>query len=603
MADAFKAQGNAEFSAGKFAEAVQSFSQAIALDADNHVLYSNRSGAYTAMGNFAKAKEDAESAVAKNPKWFKGYSRLGAALHGLKQYDAALKEYETALSLADGANKTTIEGNIADVRRDVEAAAAPPPQANPFAKVFGPDCLQKIAANPKLLPLLVKPGFEQKIRMLMANPSLINSMMSDQDVMTVFLELMGLSGQFRTGAPGKPGADAAAQGGDDDGDDDDNSAAERLRAARREAEARRAREESVPPASPKPPAKAAGAAAAAPMTPALLAKEEGNKLYQARQFDAALAKYDEAIALDPTNTTFLLNRTAVLFEQGKFEEVLAETERAIEHAKEHKADYQVLAKVMTRRASTLQKLQRHAEAIELFKQALLEHRNPDTLAKLTACEVEKKKLDEEAYLDPALALKAKEEGNAAYKAEQYPVAVKHYNEAIKRNPRDHVLYSNRAGALIKLMAFDDAVRDCDKCIELCPTFARAYARKGQAYLLTKQLHRALQAYEEGLKQDPNNDECKEGRARCVGRIQEVSSSDGNEDVAARAMQDPEIQNILHDPYMQLVLREVQTDPTRLNDYMRDARIAANINKLVAAGVIRTGGPSSGGAAHGGGRRK
>lgn len=40
-----QAQGNAAFSAGKFVEAADLFSQAIAVDPGNHVLYSNKSAA------------------------------------------------------------------------------------------------------------------------------------------------------------------------------------------------------------------------------------------------------------------------------------------------------------------------------------------------------------------------------------------------------------------------------------------------------------------------------------------------------------------------------------------------------------------------------
>lgn len=40
-----QAKGNAAFSAGKFEEAIDLFSQAIAIDSGNHVLFSNRSAA------------------------------------------------------------------------------------------------------------------------------------------------------------------------------------------------------------------------------------------------------------------------------------------------------------------------------------------------------------------------------------------------------------------------------------------------------------------------------------------------------------------------------------------------------------------------------
>jgi len=48
-ADEFKAKGNSAFTSGKFDEAVSLFSEAIKLDPTNHILYSNRSGAYASL--------------------------------------------------------------------------------------------------------------------------------------------------------------------------------------------------------------------------------------------------------------------------------------------------------------------------------------------------------------------------------------------------------------------------------------------------------------------------------------------------------------------------------------------------------------------------
>ena len=43
--DSLKAAGNVAFSSGRFLEAIDRFTEAIALDTLNHVLYSNRSAA------------------------------------------------------------------------------------------------------------------------------------------------------------------------------------------------------------------------------------------------------------------------------------------------------------------------------------------------------------------------------------------------------------------------------------------------------------------------------------------------------------------------------------------------------------------------------
>jgi stress-induced-phosphoprotein 1 len=52
------------------------------------------------------------------------------------------------------------------------------------------------------------------------------------------------------------------------------------------------------------------------------------------------------------------------------------------------------------------------------------------------------------------------------------------------------------------------------------------------------------------------------------------------------MQDPEIQAILQDGTMRNVLSDMQNDPKSANKFLKDPSIKANIEKLVAAGVIQ-----------------
>jgi len=66
------------------------------VDGANHVYFSNRSAAYLKQGNGNKALEDANSCIALNPGFAKGYSRKGAALHHLKRYNDSIAAYDEA---------------------------------------------------------------------------------------------------------------------------------------------------------------------------------------------------------------------------------------------------------------------------------------------------------------------------------------------------------------------------------------------------------------------------------------------------------------------------------------------------------------------------
>ena len=153
------------------------------------------------------------------------------------------------------------------------------------------------------------------------------------------------------------------------------------------------------------------------------------------------------------------------------------------------------------------------EGIELYKNSLLENNDPDVKDKLK--QAEKLKKDEEArkMIDPEKAEEFRKAGNELFEKGDFPGAVKEYTEGLKRDPQSKALYSNRCIAYIKLMEWNCGLKDAEKCLQLDPTFAKAYARKGTIHHFMKEYHKALDSFDKGLKLDPENKDCREGKAR------------------------------------------------------------------------------------------
>jgi len=591
-ADEFKAKGNAALQSGNATEAIGHYTSAINLDGGNHVYYSNRSAAYLKKGDAHNALEDANACIGLKNDFAKGYSRKGAALHSLKRYNDSIAAYEEGLSKFPH-DKGLTKG-LEDVKREKDkpygssSSAASSSSSgmgmggtNPFAGMFGPDVMAKMALDPEMRPLLNDKAFMAKVQQLQKDPNSLTTMLNDPQIMTFLNKMMGIQV--------KSGDDFAEEQKSQQETKSTTTTTSSTPAAatKKEPEPEPMEEEEEEDLSNlteeerkiKENQKAA-----------VVAKTKGNELYKAKKFDEALAAYDEAIALDETNMTFINNKAAVYFTTKQYDECIAACEKAVEVGNANMAPFEDRAKAYTRCAKAYQKKGDLGQAIEMCKSAQLESFDKATQRLLKTLELEKRKADTVAYHDDAKAEEAKQRGNDEFRAKNWGAAVKEYEEAVKRAPKNPAIRNNLSAALCKIMDFNGAKKHIDVALELDPSYVKAWARKGDIEIMMKEYHKALDSYQTGLNHDSSNAACKEGLRKTtllINQGQANMTDDEKKERAEHAMADPEIQSILQDPIIQQVLRDLGENPAAGQEALRDPGVSAKIQKLIAAGIIET----------------
>ncbi|KAI4216537.1 MAG: hypothetical protein LQ351_001026 [Letrouitia transgressa] len=582
MADALKAEGNKAFAAKNFDEAIDKFSQAIEIEPGNHVLYSNRSGAYASLKNFEKAFEDANKTTEIKPDWAKGWGRKGAALHGKGDLVGANDAFEEALKLDP--NNAQAQSGLAAVKKaiDAEAAGDGAGGLGGLGNMFNdPQMIQKLANNPKTSPYLSDPSFIAKLQNLKNNPSSVGEEMRDPRFLQVMSVLLGIDMSFADpgGAPGN-GTSAGAP----------KEAEEDVLMPDAQPSSSKPTKVSEPEPEPEPePEDEEALAKRRAIEEADNEKKLGTENYKKRQFDAAIEHYSKAWDLHK-DITYLTNLSAAQFEKGDFNDAIQTCQKAVEEGREVLADFKIIAKAFGRIGSAYEKLGDLPNAIVNYQKSLTEHRTPDILNKLRAAEKAQIKAEKDAYVNPEEADKARELGNQKFKEADWPGAVEAYTEMTKRAPEDPRGFSNRAAALIKLMTFPSAINDCDEAIKRDPKFIRAYLRKAQALFTMKEYNKCIDVCSEAMAHDEGGKNFREIEQQSQKALQaQFAGREGEteEQTMERIQRDPDIMAILQDPIMQSILQQAKGDPAALQDHMKNPEIRSKIQKLVAAGVIRT----------------
>lgn len=135
---------------------------------------------------------------------------------------------------------------------------------------------------------------------------------------------------------------------------------------------------------------------------------------------------------------------------------------------------------------------------------------------------EQKPVGSECTVDTKKAEEYKEEGNKAFKEQNFAKSIEFYTLAIENNPNEASYYGNRSFAYIKSEFYGYALIDANKSIELDARYIKGYYRRASANLALGKFKLALKDYEYVVKVRPDDKDAQQKYKECEKILKRIA---------------------------------------------------------------------------------
>jgi len=193
--------------------------------------------------------------------------------------------------------------------------------------------------------------------------------------------------------------------------------------------------------------------------------EEGNKLFDKKNYQVAISRYNEAIKLNPNFFEAYYNRGVVYGISQNYIQAISDYTQAIKINPSFEVAY-------NNRGAAYKDLKNYSQAISDYTQAI--------------------------KLNPNYANAYYNRGIAYDDLQKYEQAIADYTQAIKLNPKNSNLYqaySNRGVAYAMLENYEKSISDFTQAIRLNPNGAELYYNRGLCYQVLGQNSKAEADFE------------------------------------------------------------------------------------------------------------
>lgn len=220
-AEKMKGQGNAAMQRKDYDAAIDLYTKALELVPLNPIYLSNRAAAFSAAQKHELAKNDAEMAVAADPKYSKAWSRLGLAKFALGDAKGSMDAYKQGIDAEGDTASEAMKRGYETAKKRVEEeggkvddidSATQSKDASSAAAGGGPD-LAGLASMlgggggggggmPDLSQMMQNPMLRQMAQNVMSNPDMLNNIMNNPGLRDMAQRFGGGGGSGGAGGAG-----------------------------------------------------------------------------------------------------------------------------------------------------------------------------------------------------------------------------------------------------------------------------------------------------------------------------------------------------------------------------------------------------------------
>lgn len=235
-------------------------------------------------------------------------------------------------------------------------------------------------------------------------------------------------------------------------------------------------------------------------TASVALSNKGNCLHLLGKLEDSLVCYAEALKLDPKNEKAWCNKGYVLQQQGKSQEALACYDRSIEISPD-------FAIAWNNKAFSYLSLSDYKKVVECADMAIRYSPGEDAAWVNKGAGLYAQNLNKEALvcykqaleINPRQDVAAYNKGLCLHDLGLFQDAVTAFDRVIELNPKYESAWNGRGNALMRLKKYTEALNSLDKALELNPKYATPWYYKGYIMIYLKKTSDAVKCFRQFIQ--------------------------------------------------------------------------------------------------------